>query len=189
MSDEDFRSTRLVEFLRQAPEQGLLNAAVAKSRFAAVEQVFTELNPEEKRDIRLIDVDRVCARLHKIEGSSIRPEVVALYRTRVEAALTDYLAWLANPKGFASIGGEAPRGEKRGALSDRERSIEESALEEIALSTSERRPDLISVPLRENVTVFIANLPLDLSEQEAQRIAGVIEALARTAPTGRTGAR
>jgi len=32
--------------------------------------------------------------------------------------------------------------------------------------------------LRENVTVHIANLPLNLSAQEARRIAGVIEALA-----------
>jgi len=47
------------------------------------------------------------------------------------------------------------------------------------------RDDLVSVPLRENLTVHIANLPLDLSQQEARRIAGVIEALAR--PEGKTG--
>jgi len=179
MSDEMYRAARLVEFLRQAPEQGLLNSAVAKSRIAAVEQVFAELNAEERRDIRLIDVDRVCARLHKIEGSTIRPEVVELYGSRVQAALGDYLAWVQNPKGFTSIGGEAVRGKKRGALSDRERSAEAGALEEIQLSTSGRRDDLVSVPLRENLTIYISNLPLDLSRQEARRIAGVIEALAR----------
>ena len=188
MSEDSYTATRLVEFLRQAPEQGLLNAAVAKSRFAAVEQVFTELNANERRDIRLIDVEQVCARLHKLQGSTIRPEVVDLYKTRVQAALSDYLAWLANPKGFASIGGEAPRGEKRSALSDRERSVESSALEEIALSTSERRSDLIAVPLRDRVTVYIANLPLDLNEQEAGKIARVIEALAVPAAGGKRNA-
>jgi len=185
MSDEQYRSARLVEFLRQAPEQGLLNSAVAKSRFAAVEQVFAELNAEERRDIRLIDVDTVCARLHKIEGSSIRPEVVELYKSRVQAALADYLAWVRDPKGFASIGGESPRARKRTALSDQERSVESGALEEIRLATTGPRDDLVSVPLRENLTVHIANLPLDLSQQEARRIAGVIEALAR--PEGKTG--
>jgi hypothetical protein len=184
MSDEQYRSSSLVEFLRQAPEQGLLNSAVAKSRFAAVERVFAELSAEERRDIRLIDVESVCARLHKIEGSSIRPEVVDLYRSRVQAALTDYLAWVVDPKGFSSIGGEAIRGRKRTALSDRERSAEEGALEEIKLATTGHRDDMVSVPLRENLTVHIANLPLDLSAQEAKRIAGVIEALARPAAKG-----
>jgi hypothetical protein len=181
MSEEMYRASRLVEFLRQAPEQGLLNSAVAKSRFAAVEQVFAELNAEERNDIRLIDVDSVCARLHKIEGSTIRPEVVELYRSRVQAALTDYIAWVGNPKGFSSIGGETPRARKHAPQSERERSLEAAALEEIKLSTSGPRDELLSVPLRENVTVHIANLPLDLSAQEARRIAGVIEALARPA--------
>ena len=178
MSEEMYRSSRLVEFLRQAPEQGLLNSAVAKSRFAAVEQVFAELNAAERHDIRLIDVDAVCARLHKIEGSTIRPEVVELYKSRVQAALTDYLAWAGNPQGFASIGGEAARARKQAPQSERERSLETAALEEIKLSTSGPGSDLLSVPLRENVTVHIANLPLNLSAQEARRIAGVIEALA-----------
>jgi hypothetical protein len=179
MSDEQYRAARLVEFLRQAPEQGLLNSAVAKSRFAAVEQVFAELNADERRDIRLIDVDAVCARLHKIEGSSIRPEVVELYKSRVHAALVDYLNWVKDAKSFTSIGGEAPLVKKRGPLSDRERSRESAALEEIKLATTGQRDDLVSVPLREGVTVHIANLPLDLSAHEARRIAGVIEALAR----------
>lgn len=189
MSDEDFSASRLVEFLRQAPEQGLLNSAVAKSRFIAVEQVFTELNGSERRDIRMIDVDSLCARLHKIQGSTIRREVVDLYKARVEAALTDYLAWRENPSGFSSIGGESARGAKRSAVSDREASLETRALEEIALSTSERKPDLVSIPLRENVTVFVANMPLDLTEPEARKIARVIEALVQGAPTGKSSAQ
>ena len=184
MSDEQYRSSRLVEFLRQAPEQGILNAAVARSRYSAVERVFAELNAEERNDVRLIDVEQVCARLHKMEGSSIRAEVVDLLKSRVEAALTDYINWVRDPKAFVSIGGEAVRGTKRTALSDRERSVEQQALEEIALATSERKSDLISVPLREDVTVYITNVPLDLSPQEAKRITGVIEALAR--PEGTT---
>ena len=52
------------------------------------------------------------------------------------------------------------------------------ALEDIALATSERRKDYIAVPLREHVTVYITNLPLDLDRAEADRIACVVSALA-----------
>ena len=178
MSDESYSSKRLLEFLRQAPEQGLLNAAVAKSRFAAAEQLFTELNLNERNDIRLIDVDDLCSRLHKIEGSTIRPDVLELYKTRVQAALTDYLSWLGAPSGFVSVGGESARRDKREGAYGREHSMESQALEEIVLATSERKLDLVSVPLREGVTVFSSNLPLDLTAPEATKISRVVQALA-----------
>lgn len=179
MADESFAATSLLEFLRQAPEQGLLNSAVAKSRYAAADQLFTELDVNERADIRLIDLDDLVSRLHKIEGSTIRPDVVELYKTRVQAALTDYLKWLGDARNYVSIGGEASRREKRDAIYGQEHSEESKALEGIVLATSERKLDLVSVPLREAVTVYVANLPLDLTAQEARKIAKVIEAMAQ----------
>lgn len=177
MSAELHTPERLLDFLRQASTQGVLNPAVAKSRALAVEQVFSELNASERLDIRLIDVDLVCARLHKIEGSSIRPEVVELYKQRVRAALQDYFAWLADSKRFVSVGGDPVRRDRR-ILGGGEAAAETRALEETALAGSDRRPDLISIPLREGVTVYITQLPLDLSPTEAAKIARVVEALA-----------
>lgn len=181
MADESYAATSLLEFLRQAPEQGLLNSAVAKSRYAAAEQLFTELDVNERADIRLIDLDDLVSRLHKIENSTIRPDVVELYKTRVQAALTDYLNWLGDPHSYVSIGGEASRRDKRDGVYGPEHTQERSALEEIVLATSERKLDLISVPLRETVTVYVSNLPLDLSAAEARKIAKVIEAMAQPA--------
>ena len=40
------------------------------------------------------------------------------------------------------------------------------------------------MPLREGVTVYISNLPLDLSAAEAARIARVVKALAADAGVG-----
>lgn len=178
MAVQPYLPEGLLAFLRQASTEGLLNPAVAKSRYQAVEHVFTELNASERLDIRLIDVDAVCAKLHKLEGSSIRPEVVALYRDRVRAALTDYLAWVDNPQSFASVGGDPLRRDRRGVVSSKEAAAEAAALEEIVLSSSERKPELVSIPLRANLAVFIAGLPLDLTATEARKIARVVEAFA-----------
>ncbi|MET1254070.1 hypothetical protein [Aliikangiella maris] len=178
MSDEDYSSDRLFEFLRESTIRGLLNPAVAKSRLNACEQLFVELQDDEKNDIRLIDVDTLCSRLHKIQNSSIRPEVLELYNQRVKAALTDYLSWLKKPACFYSIGGDSIRKDKRYEPSAKEVSLEQQALEEITLTTSSQPNDIISVPLREDRTVYIKNLPLDLSLDEAMKIARVIKALA-----------
>ena len=183
VADQDYTPERLLDFLREAPTQGVLNPAVARSRANAIEQLFTVLTREEREDIRLIDVERLAGRLHKIQGSTIRPEVVELYRNRVHEALVDYLAWLKNPTTFATISGHTLRRDIRGFAPDTDNAEEARALEDIALATSERRKDYISVPLRDGVTVYITNLPLDLSAAEAERIARVLAALARTDAT------
>jgi len=182
MSADDYTPERLLEFLRESPAQGLLNPAVARSRANAIEQLFGELTAEEKADLRQLDLDKLTARMHKIQGSTIRPEVMALYKSRVADALADYFAWLQNPKTFATNSGHALRREKRGFLTEADNAEEARALEAIALATSERRKDHVSVPLRPNLTVFITNLPLDLTCEEAGRISRVVLALA--APAG-----
>lgn len=181
MAAHDYTPDSLLNFLRSSGMQGLINPAVAKSRVNAVEQLFTELNDEERADIRKIDVDRLCQRLHKIQDSSIRPEVVMLYNKRVQAALADYFAWLDDPKTFSSIGGDSIRKEKRYTPTEKEVSREQKALEEITLSVSEWAGDIIAIPLREDRTVYVQNLPLDLTRREANKIARVIAALAQDA--------
>jgi hypothetical protein len=178
VADEDYTQEKLLEFLREAPTQGVLNPAVARSRANAIEHLFPVLTREERADVRLIDLDRLVGRLHTIEGSTLRPEVVELYRNRVHEALVDYLAWLANPKTFATISGHTLRRDFRAQSAASDNAEEMHALEGIALATSERRKDYIPVPLRADVTVYITNLPLDLTTAEADKIARVVAALA-----------
>ena len=180
-SADDYTPDRLMAFLRDAAMQGRINPAVAKSRQSAIEQLFVELDERERADIRRIDVDRLCQRLHKLQDSSIRPEVVMVYNKRVQAALADYFAWLDNPQGFSSIGGDGFRKEKRHTPSDKEVAREQKALEEITLAASEWPADLVAVPLREDRIVYVQNLPLDLTAREARKIARVIQALAQDA--------
>lgn len=181
MAAEDYTPERLMAFLRDAAMQGRINPAVAKSRQSAIEQLFVELDERERADIRRIDVDRLCQRLHKLQDSSIRPEVVMVYNKRVQAALADYFAWLDDPQAFSSIGGDGFRKEKRHVATDQEVAREQKALEEITLSVSEWAGDLVAVPLRADRTVYVQNLPLDLTLREARKIARVIEALAQDA--------
>lgn len=184
MSSEDYTLVSLMRFLRQSTIEGLLNPAVAKSRIKAVEELQTELTEDEKADIKCIDVDVLCSRFHKLHDSSIRPEVLDLYKKRVNAALADYLSWLDNPKSFFSIGGDTIRKDKRYSMSEKEISFEEKALEEITLSTADKQKDIFSIPLRDDVTIFVQNIPLDISETEAEKIANVIKALANESAGG-----
>ncbi len=49
------------------------------------------------------------------------------------------------------------------------------------------RDDIVPIPLRENLTVYVQGLPLDLSQAEASKISAVVMAMATTATLSGAG--
>jgi hypothetical protein len=179
MSQETHSVDALLRFLKQAGMEGLINPAVARSRRNAIEQLQSELSDEERRDIRHLDVDELASRFHKLEGSSIRSEALALYVERFKMALIDYQRWNDGPSRFETIGGERARsiqrpGEGRSAIGR-----DQQAEERIRLEASDNPSDVVPIPLRHDCTVYLAGLPLDLTPGEASKIARVVTAFAQ----------
>lgn len=173
---QDYSRDGLLSFLKDAAMAGLINPATARSRRTAAEQLLTQLNTPEAADLRTVDVDELCARFHKLQGSTIRPEALTIYNQRLKAALTDYFRYLENPDGFSAVGGERRELRRRGSVGNR--SQEERALEEIRLGVADQAANILPVPIRPDLVVYVQNLPLDLSATEARKIARVIEAMA-----------
>lgn len=173
MPDGSCSLESLLKFLKQAGMQGLINPAAARSRRTAVEQLAGELTEAERTDVRTIDVGELVSRFHKLEESSIRPETLAVYAQRVRTALEDFRAWTDDPASFRSTGQERMRALKRGAGGP-----EHEAAERITLRATENPTNIVPIPVRPERTVHVANLPLDLTVEEAERIARVIRAFA-----------
>lgn len=172
-ADHSYSAEALLAFLKQAGMEGLINPAAARARRNGVEQLKSELTEAERADVRRIDVDQLASRFHKLEGSSIRSEALALYAQRFGVALADFLAWRKDPTTFESLPGEYARAIPRGAISDEQRMAER-----IALAATENSSTIVPIPLRDTRTVYVANLPLDLSPEEAERITRIIRAYA-----------
>ena len=172
-ADASYSAEALLSFLKQAGMEGRINPAAARARRSAVEQLGGELTDEEQADVRKIEVDRLAARFHKLDGSSIRSEALALYVQRFRAGLADFLAWREDPAGFQSLASERARALPRGSISEEQR-----VAERIALAATETTSHMVPIPLRESCTVFVANLPSDLRREEAERIARIIQAFA-----------
>jgi len=179
MNQETHSVDALLRFLKQAGMEGLINPAVARSRRNAIEQLQGEMTEEERRDVRCLDVDDLASRFHKLEGSSIRNEALALYVERFKMALVDYKRWNEGPSNFETIGGERSRsiqrvGEGRSAIGP-----DQQAEERIRLEASDNPSDVVPIPLRHDCTVYLAGLPLDLTPVEANKIARVVTAFAQ----------
>lgn len=175
MSAEDYSKNGLFIFLRESARSGLLNPAVARSRKTAAQILLKHVSSEERINLRLVDVDLLCSRLHKIEDSSIRFEALNLYNSRLKSALSDYYSWLEDPEIFVS---SASTSNNNANHINKRETIEQKALESITLTIANKQEGIVPIQLRDDLTVYVKDLPLDLTTAEADKIVRVIKAFA-----------
>lgn len=175
MAEHDYSEAAFLEFLRQGTIAGLIKPATARSRKLAAENLLVELRSYERIDLRLVDVDELCSRFHKLQGSTIRPENLKVYNERLKNGLKDFFSWNSDPSSFTSLEGELPEAK---LVPRRDTHGQALAREELALNPPRSPYDIFPVPIREDLVVYLQNIPLDLSQQEARKIATVIHALA-----------
>ena len=175
MTDKDYSQATFLKFLRQGAVTGLTNPATAKSRKLAAEHLLIQLKPHERSDLRQLDVDELCSRFHKLQGSTIRPENIQVYNERLSGALKDFLSFIADPTDFQSVEGEKPEAVMVAA---RDTPGEAQAREELALNPPRSPHDIFPIPIRDDLVVYVQNVPLDMTRDEARKITAVVEALA-----------
>lgn len=174
-TNDAYTAEALLKFLKQAGMEGLINPAAARARRKAAEQLAGELTAEERADIRRIDVDDLVSRFHKLEGSSIRSETLRVYAERFRHALREYLDWLDDPQSFMGARKERARAFVRGPEAV---DPDQRAAERVTLEATENPPNVVPVQIRDDHVVYLANLPLKLSAEEADKIARVVRAFA-----------
>jgi hypothetical protein len=175
MTTKDYSQTAFLEFLRHGAVTGLIGPATSRSRKLAAEQLLIQLKSHEGLDLRLLDVDELCNRFHKLQGSTIRPENLQLYNDRLSSGLKDFVSWTSDPVGFKSVEFEKPESV---VVQARDTPGQALAREELALDPPRSPHDIFPVPLRENLVVYLQNIPLDMTRAEACKIAAVVQALA-----------
>lgn len=185
MSDSGYSREHLLDFLKESAMAGHMNPATARSRRSAVDYLLAHLPSSQTGDLRQLDVDQLCLTLHKLEGTTVRPEALELYGERLKAALADFYDWMDQPADQERPG-STPTLSHRVSLSktqqNQARTEEQIALESIRLETADYQSELLAIPLRKGCQIHVANLPHDLTTAEAERIAAVIRALGQDDP-------
>jgi hypothetical protein len=93
----------------------------------------------------------------------------------LQAGLRDFFSWIEDPNSFSSDEGETSEIQ---LVAERDSPDQSRAREELLLNPPRSPHEIFPVPIRENLVVYIQNLPLDLTPAEAERIARVVRALA-----------
>lgn len=180
MSDKSLSA--LLGFLDWMASKGLMQRNTAAGRKAACSKVLGVLDPEEQDDVTQVNIDDAMARFHNLEGRNYVPASLAVYRSRVLAAIDDFKRHLADPASFKpGVSQRKQTNDPSKKSAKRESRPVEARVAQPSDqgSGSAHSPvNVFPIAIRPDVVVRIQGLPFDLTESEARKIANVVLALA-----------
>lgn len=182
--EKQYSELELTNFLDYLVAKGLTNESTARGRKAAAVKVLSALDEHEKIDLRQLDRESAFQRFVNKFGKDFSPDSLTTYRSRFNTALDDFLRWSENPAGFKpniSAARTQRKVQEGGEVktSPRLKSSEKSSSDVGMPSVQQRQSHFeFPIPIRADLIVRIQHLPMDLTQEEAERIAGVIKALA-----------
>lgn len=180
MSDKSLNA--LIEFLEWTADKGLMAKNTVGGRKAAVSAVLGILDPEEKGDVTEVDLDSAMARFVNLQGKKYNTSSLNVYKSRTNAAISDFRKWLDNPLTFKPHANKAEKKpQSKEAKAPKETAAKRGQADQLQPSTSPSHPasaNVFPIPIRENIVVRIHGLPFDLTSSEAEKIANVVKAMA-----------
>lgn len=168
----------LLGFLEHAADRGLMPPATATALGVACRTVFKVLSEDEKGDVRKLDLGSVAKRFHNKHAKDFSGATLKEYERRVRRAVGLFGSWRDDPANF-----RAPTRMTSGKRSRKEAEPETESEAPVAGSGISAPPPLpgtyqTTLPLGPGRIVTLLNVPSDLTESEAERLATFVRMLA-----------
>ena len=176
---KDYSADEFFRFMDYLRDKHLMKPATVRSRRVSAKKMLDVLEEDEKQDLRKINVDELHERFIIKHGMDFTPSSRQVYKSRFKSAVSDFLRFVEDPSFKPSVvkrdtGGPLP-------IRKKGRGKEKSVATNPAESNSSAPPGTIvfPVPLRPELVVELRGIPSDMTEQEADKIAAVVKALAQ----------
>lgn len=173
----EYSVDELLEFLSHAAQRGLMPSATSQALAVASRRVLDILSPEERNDLRRLDVDAVVKRFGNKHAKDFNPSSLKEYGRRVHRAIDLFLRWRADPPAF-SVKTRTTGSVRRKEKSATPLNAEPAPGSDSATVTATGSGYQSAFPVRPGMVVTILNIPTDLSKAEADRLAQFIKMLA-----------
>lgn len=171
-----YSAEELLAFLEHAAERGLMPAATAQALAVASRNVFGILSEAEKTDVSQLDLDAVIKRFQNKRARDFSTDTLKEYDRRVRRAVKQFLEWREDPANFRATTRSTASGRRRKSGPEILASGEtpNSGAEAPLPSTGAYQTVL---PLGPGRIVTLANVPVDLTAGEAERLAQFVRML------------
>lgn len=175
--EKQFSESELVSFLEYLASKNLLNSSTASARKAAVIKILSAVDENEKCDLRTLDRDLLFQRFNNKFSKDFIPDSLVTYKSRFNAALNDFISYKENPAGFKVA--RAKKSPKENG-SERKAGGKKTSFKNIAAappsSHVESKSYILQIPISNGTLVEIKNLPMELTTEDANKIAAIIKA-------------
>ena len=184
----EYGSAAVLDFLAHVSERGMLPAATAGALAVACRTVFEILEPAEAEDLRTVDLDRLVNRFVNKRARDFNPSSLKEYGRRVKRAWDMFSAWKSDPANFSpktratAANKGAKRVDRMSAQSGNGPIPSATGLLTARPAEELEAPGAFSsaFPIRRGHVVTIANIPADLTGEEAERLAAYVRLLGAT---------
>ena len=169
----------LLGFLEHASDRGLLPAATAQALAVASRNVFGVLESGERNDLRALDLAAVVKRFQNKRARDFTPSSLKEYERRVNRAVALFMDWKADPSNFkaATRSTQSARRRTKASILDEPSNTPPVAGFEPPFQLIPGTYQT-SVPLGPGRIVTLANVPMDLTTAEANRLVRFVQMLA-----------
>jgi hypothetical protein len=167
----------LLAFLEHAAERGLMPAATAQALAVASRNVFGVLSDQEKPDVRQLDLDAVIRRFQNKRARDFSTDTLKEYDRRVRRAVKQFMEWREDPANFRSPTRSTTSGRKRKSGLENMGGAESSSMSSGVSWSAAPGTYQTMLPLAPGRIVTLANIPQDLTQAEAERLAQFVRML------------
>lgn len=169
----------LLEFLAHASDKGLMPAATATALGVASRNVLGLLDPAEREDLRKVEIDGTIRRFTNKRAKDFSPASLKEYGRRVHRAIDLFLSWRGDPANFTVKTRTTSTNRKKdraNRLESRAAPIDDTTLTDIPSHDAGGYKS--AFPIRPGTVITISNIPSDLTNAEAERLAKFVKMLA-----------
>jgi hypothetical protein len=166
-AEPDFSRDALARFVDYVVDKNLVNPSTAQGWRVATTKVLSDLTPEERGDVRRIDVDATFKQFLNRNPGRLSPASTGEYRRRVGRAIDEFVSWMENPAGYGSrTAAWTAKSESRARSKPRAPAAPVPAP---AVDSPEPGGIALSFPVRPGFLAHVV-VPADLTVDEARRM-------------------
>ena len=176
--DGQFSEAELIGFLEYLAKKNMLSSSTVSSRKVAVTKVLSAVDKDEKEDLRTLDKELLFHRFTNKLGKDFTPESLATYKSRFNVAYADFISYKENPSGFR-IGKSKKSPKENGNERKADRKKETDNVVDSNPPNKfhfETKAYVLQIPISNGSIIEVKNLPMELSVEDANKIAAIIKA-------------
>ena len=157
----------------------LINQRTVKNWKGSSARILSILDASEEKNLSTLDIEDVCTRFANLAHQKITPESLMTYRGRLKTAIKEFLAYKKDLMHYRPSIESRRRRKNRDTKSQNISNTPAPAQRYAPDSLNKPHEEFTcQIPLRSGqIMVAINHLPVDLTDQEAEKIGTVIKSL------------